>query len=846
MKNTPALKGDIEQSLRIFLKQPILLKSEKIKENTIHDYLYKIYKSIHNKIFNYGNKIKKIEINIPFESLEIIKKNRKEALKYKKLIIKEKVDGFIIYNNKRYNAKFRLKGDFKEHWEHKKQWSLRVQLKKNKAIEGMNEFALTIHGERDFPNNYLIYNVLKRYNILTPKYVDFRIIFNGEDWGLMLAEEQMSETFYAFNQLKEAPIFKMTNDKDTDLHMRYFNTPKINDIVRWQGVLESKIYNEKKIRKKTNIPKEKTNDDLITLFSSIQEILVINDKKYDEQIINYLNIEKFAEAFVITSIFGDDHSKHKMNSRYYINPYTLKIEPILTDFFSKSLSNKFYQIYDREHAIYYFLLENQKFKERAREVMFELKDETDNFKSIISEICKPYGINCSHIYKHYRIKKNIKTLTNYLSKPVVLKTKKDISNNLKFNTFSKDVNQKKIHFRVFNNGELLFYNLTSEKIELNKIIFYQNSAKQEFILNSILDKSEFEKISRKKIKLNIDKKNFSKAILEFSYYKKKFFTEVEVENSQFSQENLALDSKNIFRNFIISQNEYRIAKGNYFVNQPIVIPEGNNLIIESGVNLIMNENTFIEVRNGKIEINGDEKLPVVIKSNEKDKFWKGIYVFNKNKNLVSKIKNTKMYNVGYFNNNKIKLTGAINLISSNYRVNNVIIDNIKAEDAMNIVNSNVNLKDIKIMNSASDAIDLDFASGDLKNIFLNNIGGDGIDTSGSNLKLDNLIADRIGDKGISAGEISTINISNIEISNTKIGIASKDSSKVYGNRIDISNSKFFDLAAYVKKSYFGGGLIEIKNLKDKTFEKILSQKRSVIRVNGSEIPSVKYNIKKIY
>ena len=37
MKNTPTLKGDIEQSLRIFSKQPILLKSEKIKENTIHD-----------------------------------------------------------------------------------------------------------------------------------------------------------------------------------------------------------------------------------------------------------------------------------------------------------------------------------------------------------------------------------------------------------------------------------------------------------------------------------------------------------------------------------------------------------------------------------------------------------------------------------------------------------------------------------------------------------------------------------------------------------------------------------------------------------------------------------------
>ena len=368
IKNTPGLLGDLEQSLRIFFKQPILLKSKKIKDNKISDYLYKIYESIQNKFFNLNPSIKKIEIHIPFEGLEILKRDRTEALKYNKLISKEKVDGYLYYNNKKYYAKFRLKGDFSEHWGHVKQWSLRVQLKKNKAIEGMNEFALTIHGERDFPNNYLIYSIFKKYNILTPKYVDFKIKFNGEDWGVMLAEEQMSETFYAFNKLKEAPIFKMTNDNDTNLKMRYINLPNIDDITRWQGILENKIYNEKKTRKKTNIPFEKTNNDLITLFSSIQEILVANDNEYDEQVIEYLNIKKFAEAFAITTAFGDVHSHHKMNSRYYLDPYTLKIEPILTDFNSQPLNNKFYYEYDRNSPIYFFLLNNQKFKKRIKEV----------------------------------------------------------------------------------------------------------------------------------------------------------------------------------------------------------------------------------------------------------------------------------------------------------------------------------------------------------------------------------------------------------------------------------------------------------------------------------------------
>ena len=367
--NTPGIRGDIEQSLRIFFKQPVLLKSERIKKNKTFDYVYKIYNSIQNKYTNFNSDIKKIDIHIPFEGVQILKEDRKESLKIGKLIIKRKINGYIIFENKKYDAEFRLKGDYFDHWRNIKQWSLRVQLKKNKAIEGMNEFSLTIHSARGFPYNYLIYDVLKKYNVLTPSYKDFRVKFNGENWGVMLAEEQMSKTFYAFNQIKEAPIFKMTNEEDLNLYRKHGNLSNIVNIIKWQGKLESKIYNEKKIKKQTNIPFEKTNYDLISLFASIQEILLSGDEKSKKQILNYLNIEKFAEARAITLIFGDVHSVHKINSRYYINPYTLKIEPILTDFHASYLENQFEKEDIFSRPIYHLLKNNIIYQERFNEVL---------------------------------------------------------------------------------------------------------------------------------------------------------------------------------------------------------------------------------------------------------------------------------------------------------------------------------------------------------------------------------------------------------------------------------------------------------------------------------------------
>ena len=64
----------------------------------------------------------------------------------------------------------------------------------------MNEFSIQTYLE-DFPYNYLISETFRNYIILVPRYED---TFNGENWGMMLLEEQFNDSFYAYNRIKEA------------------------------------------------------------------------------------------------------------------------------------------------------------------------------------------------------------------------------------------------------------------------------------------------------------------------------------------------------------------------------------------------------------------------------------------------------------------------------------------------------------------------------------------------------------------------------------------------------------------------------------------------------------------
>ena len=179
-----------------------------------------------------------------------------------------------------------------------------------------------------FPYNYLISRTFRNFDVLVPRYEDVKVTFNGENWGLMLLEEQFNDSFYAFNRIKEAPIFKMTNENDFSIKIFSENKKVMNldDIIKWQGKLETKIYNENEILKKTNIPNINTNETLFSIFKNLQQASILDNKVSREQLIKFIDIKYNARVFAIIHIFGDWHSTLSFNSRYSLTSKIFEVD----------------------------------------------------------------------------------------------------------------------------------------------------------------------------------------------------------------------------------------------------------------------------------------------------------------------------------------------------------------------------------------------------------------------------------------------------------------------------------------------------------------------------------------
>ena len=212
--------------------------------------------------------------------------------------------------------------------------------------------------------------------------------------------------------------------------------------------------------------------------------------------------------------------------------------------------------------------------------------------------------------------------------------------------------------------------------------------------------------------------------------------------------------------------------------------------------------------------------------------------------MESKINNVEISNIDFFDNSLIQLTGGINFYNSKVSINNSKFTNSISEDAINLINSNFEINNIEIFNTKSDAIDFDFSSGNINEATFKNISGDGLDFSGSKVNLSNINLNKVEDKGISAGEKSSINLYNLNISDAKIGIASKDSSSVIGEKISLKNCVWYDFASYKKKSYFKGGYMNLKKVSG--CNKSMAQNKSLLIVNDSKIKTRKINIKDLY
>ena len=190
------------------------------------------------------------------------------------------------------------------------------------------------------------------------------------------------------------------------------------------------------------------------------------------------------------------------------------------------------------------------------------------------------------------------------------------------------------------------------------------------------------------------------------------------------------------------------------------------------------------------------------------------------------------------------LYGGMNIIESDFNFNKLNIYSAKSEDGVNFINSNIKGESIFAEGAFSDAIDSDFSKLNINKIICSKIGNDCIDFSYSNANLASLNAKEVGDKAISVGEGSVVKIKFIDVINSSIGIASKDSSKIDINKYNYSLVKI-PLVAFIKKQEFGKPEINIfKTNDDISNNRFISYDSNVI-ISNKKVKG-NYTSRKIY
>ena len=805
-----------------------------------------------------------MKIDIRFKNLIELRKIRNEALAIN-VILSEKKKYFpakIYFNNKEYRADIKLKGARIDHIYQDKQWSFKVKLKDNKFINGMKEFSITKFSSRQFPDSVFFSSYLKRYNFKTPNFFTFKIKFNGDNWGPMLIEEHYSKSYKETKSLRDIPIMTYSDGSSLEIISAYesiFNKDFPDHVEEFLGLINHKrkiltqAFNLKRYIKKNDI----NSFNLISFAKTIHEVSLTDKNKFENDFEKFLDVDQMALLIAHNLIWGEAHSLGDDNFRIYVDPFSEKIKYIPTDHMADMVEigdlNSVIQLLNSFHH-FSLLLNNLELRKKYLNYLNLLEQDLTYQNQLINNICFKYINYCKNRVKIENAKKNINFLKEYEFK-IFQKSKKRIFDLSKFSpseisSLKKTYNQfdyQDLSVRVFEDGTLEIYNLTPFNIiieEINIVDDYKTLGKKcnnhNFKIKKKIVKSLDEKFNKISINLNNKFCIMQKVTIQTNSNNVRKNISTYVESSNYKSEKYNTnDPEKILPLFEIKNNEIIVNSGKIIIEEPIVI-RNKDFLIKKGVELVFKKKAYIYISDGNLRIMGTKNYPVTLKSFEDN--WGGIYVANSKRSFINY---ANIFNTDYFNHKNIMLTGGVNFYNSNIDIFNSNLISSKAEDSINFVNSNFNFNSTSISNTFSDGIDSDFSSGKIVQSEFEKIMGDGIDLSGSNILIKNTSLSLIGDKAISIGEKSNVKVQNLNISNSRYGIANKDESKLQGNSIKILNSTDYDILAFTKKPYYSYSTLKLDDV-EYDIKKSLIQTGHQGKINNLNLNTQNIDVKSLY
>jgi hypothetical protein len=220
----------------------------------------------------------------------------------------------VLHKQKLIKAKIRYRGDFSYHWAWNKK-SLRVKTSKNHLYHGLRRFNLLAPQFAEQLNNYLAYQLAGHMGLLVPRTELLRVFLNGEDRGVHVLVEQLSEMTLRHNKLMPSDIYRgelYGKDAYTDGGAeRLFDAANL-----WDKVAVNNHY-----------PAE-AKKPLERLIKLLQDP---DDPAKQEQLSALLDMQAWARFSLFESLIQSWHYDDYHNWRLTYDPWTQKLAPIVWD-----------------------------------------------------------------------------------------------------------------------------------------------------------------------------------------------------------------------------------------------------------------------------------------------------------------------------------------------------------------------------------------------------------------------------------------------------------------------------------------------------------------------------------
>ncbi|MBN1265964.1 MAG: hypothetical protein JXA25_10755 [Anaerolineales bacterium] len=817
-----------------------------------------------------SNGLPTLFLDVPFTSMMSLEEKREEALTLGILLSTDEdyVPATLHFNDEQtLDIKIRLKGDWVDHLETDK-WSFRVHITEaDGAVLGMRRFSLQAPETRNYVGEWGFHQNLIMEDILTTRYTFLNVVLNGEHKGIFALEESFTEDLLESQGRREGVILQIDEDLMYQNWALFYagrgqNLMPARDIgLFWLSFdpLSNEIttFRENRIADNSSLTAEyQTAVELLYAFYRGE---LPADQVLDEEL--------WGRFFALIELWNAGHSTDWHNIRYYYNPVSGLIEPVVYDalalrsgitnqrlaepfssdpfFNSPGVQKVYIETLERITSPAYVAGLEEAIGEGMAGYNELLKVEYEaQGESLPASLELPWDT----------IEFRREIFVENLLAPIPLRGNYHVAGEEGDEVFQLDlVNMMVLPVQVdsitigdsveaFNPDWCAGESCRSQMIVDNGKVVLLASNTEGFPPSSFRLPGQFASA--------LDEEDVS-LTLEVRLYGSSRTVEVPIYTNYVPQGIAAgvkpqatLSETLQAHSFLLDMGEKQLAvrPGDWSVEGDLVLPEGYSLLIPGGA-ILRFQPDAVFLASGAVDIAGTEEDPVLITAEESQ--WGGLVVLDAEDtstwNYVTVEKMAGIEREGWI------LTGGITFYKSELELSYSIIGNNSTEDALNVIRAPVKFKYVEFLNTLSDAFDGDFITGSISHCSFHDVQGDALDVSGSEISVRDTYFVGIGDKAVSAGEGSTVSLNDLRIFDVGIGVASKDLSVVYAEDVRVERAEVAALAAYIKKPQYGPAEINAVNITIvETSTPAICQAGSQLVLNGEEVPVNELDVDLLY